>query len=442
MNKCYSAKEPRGGIVLVFGAGNVGQVAIHKMAQRPDVFTEIHVVTRTKESAERIRDSVYRKNSGKSLHLHNADASNKNAVASLIGKVRPDLVVNLAPPYWNLILMEACLEACVHYLDTACYEDPNKLGFSNKPQLAMHQAFKKKGLMAQLQCGFDPGATNLFVAYALQEQLFDRIDSVDILDCNAGKKNVKWAPNFDPEINIRELILEIKSVLNGRWQTHGRLIDNDAIRFSFDFPEAGKQDAYLMYHEELESLKRLGINRLRFWMTFSEDYLTHLRIVHDLGLTRIDPVEYREDPESPLCQITPVRFLRSLLPKGEDFNESYRGKTNIGCIIQGMNHGRQKTIYIYQVCSHQKAFQETGGNAIGYTTAVPAVVGAMMMLTGTWSEPGVLVPEARPAKPFLKEMAKSGLPWRIKVLPDLPEFLKQNFKGKNAYTQPPAETKA
>lgn len=421
------------GIVLVFGAGNVGQVAIHKMAQRPDVFAEIHVATRSPKAVEKIKDEIFCKYGGRELHLHEADAADWRSVVALMKKVRPDLLVNLVPPYWNLALMEACLEGGVHYLDTACYENPGKLGFSNKPQLAISMYFKKEGLMAQLQCGFDPGVTNLFIAYALQEKILDRIDSADILDCNAGRKNAVWAPNFDPEINLRELILSVRSVCDGKWRIHGRLVDEDAIHFSFDFPEAGKADAYLMYHEELESLKKLGIKRLRFWMTFSKEYLTYLRVLHNLGLTSIEPVNYQETPASPVFKITPLKFLKSILPKGEDFNKSYRGKTNIGCILQGTKGIRKRTVYVYQVCSHEKAFCETGGNAIGYTTAVPAVVGAMMMLNGTWLEPGVFVPESRPAKPFLEELAKNGLPWKIKELSDFPDFLKNNFRGKVAY---------
>ncbi len=419
-------KKIEEGIVLVVGCGNVGSVALHKMAKRPDVFREIHVVTRTGTQAEKVRDSILLKTQGEvEIRLHKDDFSNIGKAICLIRKVQPDLVMNIGPPYWNLEIMRACLNYRVHYLDTACYEHPDQYGFSNEEQLAMHGEFRQQGLMAMLQCGFDPGVTNIFVAYAIQKNLLDTIDSIDILDCNAGTKNAVWAPNFDPEINIRELVLPIKSVLNGQWKEHGRIIDDDAIHFPFKFPQAGVEPAYLMYHEELESLKRSfpGIGRMRFWMTFSEKYLTFLRVLHTVGLTRIDPIDYEGH------SVIPVKFLKKLLPTGDDFNESYEGKTCIGCILKGFKDGREKVIYIYQVCDHKEAFLETGGNAIGYTTAVPAVVGALMMLQSDspWLEAGVFVPESRQAKPFLTELAKNGLPWHVEILSDLPEFLKQDF---------------
>lgn len=417
-------KENENGRVLVVGCGNVGGVALHKMAQCPDVFREIHAVSLTKKNVDRVRRSVLKK-SGTRLWTWQEDMSDRNKASQLINRIRPDLVVNLGPPYWNLEIMRACLVNGVHYLDTACHEHPDEYGFSNERQRAFHREFKKQGLMAMLQCGFDPGVTNLFVAYAIQKNLLDSIDSIDILDCNAGEKDAVWAPNFDPEINIRELILPVLSVLDGEWKEHGRIIDEDAVRFNFHFPEAGKASAYLMYHEELESLKRSfpGIRRMRFWMTFSQQYLMFLRVLHMVGLTRIDPVDYEGHP------VIPVKFLKRLLPKGTDFNDSYTGKTNIGCILQGHKNGRAKVIHIYQVCDHEEAFRETGGNAIGYTTAVPAVVAAMMMLreNSPWLEAGVHVPETRRAEPFLELLAECGLPWQVKELEVLPKFLRQDF---------------
>jgi saccharopine dehydrogenase (NAD+, L-lysine forming) len=416
--------------VLVIGAGNVGGFAIHKMAQKPEVFKEIHVATRTGVEAKKVCNSIIKKTDGVDrLRLHLIDASSIDDLVTLIKDIKPDLVMNIGPPFWNLVIMEACLECHVDYLDTACYESEEKLGFSNRQQLAMHKAFKEKGLMAQLQIGFDPGVTNVMVAYCLQERVFDEIESVDILDCNAGKKNVVWAPNFDPEINIRELILPIYAIHDGKLTRHGQLIDMDAVHFNFQYPRAGWAQTYLMYHEELESLHKSfpKIRRMRFWMTFSEEYLWHLRVLHNVRMTGIEPVDYEGHP------IVPVKFLKKVLPKGDDFNSSYKGKTCIGCIIKGRKNGKEVIKYIYQVCDHEEAFRESGGNAIGKTTAIPPVTAAELMLdNGPWFEPGVHVPESRLAKPFLIALAKNGLPWTMKSLREMPAFLKQNFRGKRA----------
>jgi saccharopine dehydrogenase (NAD+, L-lysine forming) len=415
--------------VLVIGVGNVGGVALHKMSQMAETFGEIHVAARTDVQFKKTLISILEKKKSKLIPIgHLTDARDMDLLRYIIRKVKPSLVMNLGPPYWNLNIMKACLEKRVNYLDTACHEYTNKLGFTNREQLAMHKAFKENGMMAQLQIGFDPGVTNVMVAYCFQEKVFDEIESVDILDCNAGKKNAVWAPNFDPEINLRELILPIYAVHDGKWTKHGQLIDKDAIHFDFKYPQAGTAGTYLMYHEELESLHRSfpKIKRMRFWMTFSEEYLTYLRVLHNLGLTSIKPVNFQGK------QIKPIQFLKSILPKSEDFNESYVGKTCIGCIIKGTKNGKEKINYFYQICDHKKSFLETNGNAIGYTTAVPAVTGAEMILNGTWFEPGVHVPESRPAKPFMIALAKNGLPWTIKSLREMPEFLRQDFKGKRS----------
>lgn len=416
--------------VLVIGAGNVSGVALHKMAQKPNVFGEIHVATRTHWASEKIQRSIKEKSGVfPKIYISLVDASDMAALIFLIDRIKPKLVMNIGPPYWNLIIMEACLAYGVNYLDTACHESPDRLGFSNRQQLAMHEEFKDKGVMAQLQIGFDPGVTNVMVAYCLQERIFDEIESVDILDCNAGKKNAVWAPNFDPEINLRELVLDIMAVHDGKWTRHGKLIDRDAIHFSFRYPRAGDAHTYLMYHEELESLHRSfrGIKRLRFWMTFSSEYLWYLRVLYNLGFTSIEPVDFQGH------QIQPLQFLKSRLPKGEDFNASYTGKTCIGCIIKGTKNGKDKIKYIYQVCDHKQAFLETNGNAIGYTTAIPAVTAAELILNGMWPhEPGVHVPESRPAKIFMITLAKNGLPWTMKNIREMPAFLNQDFKEKKA----------
>ena len=413
--------------ILVIGCGNVGSVGLHKMAQTPDIFSEIHVVGRTPSKCEAVRESVKKKSKGKvDLKIHICDVGTGDNFLNLLKEVKPELVVNWGSPYDNLVVMDACLLYGVRYIDTACYEHPDKYGFSYEKQLAKNEAFKKKGLFAILGCGFDPGVSNIFSAYA-RDYLFDKIESIDILDCNGGSKDesIKFAPNFDPEINLRELILPIKFWKDGKWQERMKLIDDDAPYFEFNFPEAGKFTPYLMYHEELETIPKHipGLKRIRFWMTFSKTYLTYLRVLYNVGLTRIDPITYNGE------KIIPVKFLKAILPKGEDFNKSYKGKTNIGNIIVGTKDKKKKIVYIYNVCDHAEAFKETGGNAIGYTTAIPTVTCAKLVLQGKWTGIGVKNTEDKSldSKVFLNEMAKTGLTWKVKTLKDLPEALKKNY---------------
>lgn len=411
--------------ILVIGCGNVGSVGLHKMAQYPDIFSEIHVVGRTEKKCKAVADSVWKRFKVK-LHLHTGDVGKGDFFLNLLKEVNPKLVVNWGSPYDNLVVMDACLLFGVNYIDTACYEHPDKYGFSYAKQLAKNEAFKKKNLLAILGCGFDPGVSNIFSAYA-RDYLFDKIDTIDILDCNGGSKdkNIKFAPNFDPEINLRELILPIKYWKDGKWQEKGKLIDDNAPYFEFDFPEAGKFTPYLMYHEELETIPThiKGLKRIRFWMTFSPTYLTYLRVLYNVGMTRIDTVDYNGE------KIIPVKFLKAILPKGEDFNKSYKGKTNIGNIIVGTKDKKKKIVYIYNVCDHHKAFLETGGNAIGYTTAIPTVTCAKLVLQGKWTGIGTknTEDESFDSKVFLDEMAKTGLTWKVKTLKDLPEALKKNY---------------
>ncbi len=413
--------------ILVIGAGNVGSVGLHKMAQTPEIFSEIHIVSRTQKKLEAVRDSVLKKSKGKvKLNIHVEDVSKKENMLKLLNEVKPKLVVNWGAPWDNLTMMDACLEYGVNYIDTACYEDINKYGFSYKLQLAKNEEFKKKGLLAILGAGFDPGVSNIFSAYA-RDYLFDKINTIDILDCNGGSKDkkIKFAPNFDPEINLRELILPIKYWQDGKWKEKGRLIDEGAPFFEFNFPEAGKFTPYLMYHEELETIPKHipGLKRIRFWMTFSPAYLTYLRVLYEIGLTRIDPVDYEGK------KVVPIKFLKKILPTGEDFNSTYVGKTNIGNIIDGVKDGKKKVVYIYNVCDHKEAFKETGGNAIGYTTAIPTVTTAKMVLSGKWGGVGVKNTEDKSfdSKVFLNEMAKTGLTWKVKTLKDLPRELKKNY---------------
>jgi saccharopine dehydrogenase (NAD+, L-lysine forming) len=413
--------------VLVIGCGNVGSVGLHKMAQFPGTFSEIHVVSRTRSKCEAVRDSIVKRTKGKvALQVHEANVGDGVAFLKLLKKIKPVLVINWGSPYDNLVVMDACLEYGVNYIDTACYENPDQYGFSYKKQLAKNGAFKKKKLLAITGAGFDPGVSNIFSAYA-RDYLFDTIDSIDILDCNGGSKDkkIKFAPNFDPEINLRELILPIKYWKDGKWVEKGRLIDEDAPYFEFDFPEAGTFTPYLMYHEELETIPTHlpGLKRARFWMTFNKNYLTYLRVLYEVGFTRIDPVDYNGTP------VVPVKFLKAILPKGKDFNKSYTGKTNIGNIISGTKNGKKKVVYIYNVCDHHEAFLETGGNAIGYTTAIPTVAVAKLVLEGKWGGTGVknTEDESLDSKVFLDEMPKIGLNWTVKELKDLPAALKKEY---------------
>lgn len=413
--------------VLVIGCGNVGGVGLHKMSQYPEIFSEIHVVGRTLEKCKIVNDSIKKRTKGKvHLHIHQGDVGKKGFFLQLLKKTKPELVINWGSPYDNLIVMDACLEYGVKYIDTACYEDPKKYGFSYKMQLAKDKAFKKKNLLAILGCGFDPGVSNIFSAYA-RDYLFDKIDTIDILDCNGGSKDkkVKFAPNFDPEINLRELILPIEFWEKGKLQRRGRLIDEKAPYFEFDFPKTGKFTPYLMYHEEIETISKHipGLKRIRFWMTFSKSYLTYLRVLYEVGLVGITPVDYNG------TKVIPVKFLKNILPKGKDFNKSYTGKTNIGNIISGTKNGKRKVVYLYNVCDHRKSFLETNGNAIGYTTAIPTVTCAKLILQGKWKGSGVKNTEDKTldSKIFLEEMAKTGLTFVIEELKDLPAPLKKDY---------------
>lgn len=413
--------------ILVIGCGNVGSVGLHKMAQHPKIFSEIHVVSRTKSKCDKVNESIIKKTKGKvSLKIHTANVGEKGVFLNLLKEINPVLVVNWGVPYDNLTVMDACFEYGVNYIDTACYEDPFKYGFSYKEQLAKNEAWKKKGLLGILGSGFDPGVTNIYSAYA-RDHLFDKIETIDILDCNGGSKDkkIKFAPNFDPEINLRELILPVEYWKNGKWVKRGRLIDEDANYFEFDFGEAGIHTPYLMYHEEMETIPKHipGLKQIRFWMTFNKNYLTYLRVLYELGLTRIDEVDYDGK------KVVPVKFLKKILPKGEDFNKDYKGKTHIGNIISGMKDGKKKYMYLYNICDHQKAFKETNGNAIGYTTAIPTVTTAKLVLEGKWGGVGVKNTEDKSfdSKIYLEEMSKMGLSTEIKKLKDLPKALKKEY---------------
>ncbi len=388
--------------VLIIGAGGVGGVAAYKCAMAPEVFAEICLASRTLDKCERIRDRLPRP-----IDIARVDADNPAEVAALIQTHRPRLVMNLALPYQDLSIMEACLATGVDYLDTANYEPPDEARFCYQWQWNYHERFRERGIMALLGCGFDPGATNVFCAYALKHH-FDEIHSVDIMDCNAGEHGRPFATNFNPEINIREITQRGKFWENGQW----REVEPLSVHRSFDFPGIGPREMYLLYHEELESLVRHlpGLRRIRFWMTFSGEYLTHLRVLQNVGLTRIDPVMYDGKP------IVPLKFLKAVLPEPTSLAEHYRGKTNIGCLIEGVRDGRPKRVYIYNICDHAACYREAQAQAISYTTGVPAMIGGMLMLTGVWRGQGVFNVEQFDPDPFLEQMTRRGLPWVEEVL--------------------------
>ena len=383
--------------VLIIGAGGVGGVVTHKCAQVPEVFSEIILASRTLDKCERIRSQLRRP-----IEIAQVDANDVEQLVALIRKVTPDLIINVALPYQDLSIMEACLAAGVHYLDTANYEPPDMATFSYKWQWEYRDRFKERGLMALLGCGFDPGVVNVYCAYANKHH-FDQIESIDIMDCNAGSHGHPFATNFNPEINIREVTQRGKYYENGKW------IETDplAVHKSFDFPRIGPREMYLMYHEELESLVKHipGIKRLRFWMTFSEAYLTHLHVLENVGMTRIDPVNFMGQ------EIVPLQFLKALLPDPASLGTNYTGKTNIGCMIEGIKDGKPRKYYIYNVCDHAECYREVKSQAISYTTGVPAMLGAKLMLTGVWQTPGVFCLEQLDPDPFMAEIGGYGLPW-------------------------------
>jgi saccharopine dehydrogenase (NAD+, L-lysine forming) len=316
-------------------------------------------------------------------------------------------VLNIALPYQDLNIMDACLEAGVNYLDTANYEPPDKAHFEYSWQWAYQEEFRAKGLMAVLGCGFDPGVSNVFCAYA-QKHLFDEINYVDILDCNAGNHGHPFATNFNPEINIREVTQAVRYWENGKWIEKPVILDPKSVHFSFDYPVVGAKESYLLYHEELESLVRniRGLKRIRFWMTFSDNYITHLRVLQNVGMTRIDEVEYEGR------KVVPIKFLKALLPDPSTLGTNYTGKTVIGNVMTGIKDGKKRSVYIYNVCDHAEAYAEVGAQAISYTTGVPAMICAMLMVKGIWKGKGVFNVEQLDPDPFMAALNKYGLPWK------------------------------
>ncbi len=384
--------------VCIIGAGGVGQVVAHKCAQRPDVFTEILLASRTKAKCDAIAADL-----PQPVRTAQIDADDVPTLTALLKREQPQLVINVALPYQDLHIMDACLAAGVDYLDTANYEPPDTARFEYKWQWAYHDRFQKAGRMAVLGSGFDPGVTSVFCAYALKHH-FDVIHEIDIIDCNAGDHGQPFATNFNPEINIREVTAKGRYWQDGQWVETEPLAEHR----TFDFPEGiGPREIYLMYHEELESLARFipGLQRARFWMTFSENYLKHLEVLQNVGMTRIDPVPFQGH------EIVPLQFLKALLPDPASLGPLTRGRTCIGCWIQGEKDGRPRKYHVYNICEHEACYREVKSQAISYTTGVPAMIGAGLMCTGEWQGHGVFNMEQLDPDPFMRDLNRFGLPW-------------------------------
>jgi len=391
--------------VLIIGAGGVGGVVTHKCAQVPEVFSEIVLASRNEAKCKRIAAQIERP-----IETAQVDADNVHELVTLIRRVKPALVINVALPYQDLTIMDACLETGVHYLDTANYEPLDTARFEYRWQWAYQERFQQAGLMALLGSGFDPGATNVFTAY-IAKHYFDEIHTLDIVDVNGGDHGYKFATNFNPEINIREVTAECRHWEDGAFVTTPPM----SLQQSFTCPDGvGTYNIYRMYHEELESLTRHfpTLRRAQFWMSFSDNYLKHLEVLGNVGMTGIEPVIYEGRP------IVPIQFLKALLPDPASLGPRTRGKTCIGCLVQGVKDGREKSVYLYNICDHQACYREVGSQAISYTTGVPAMIGAKMMLEGKWMQPGVWNMEQLDPDPFMADLNAHGLPWQVLEAPD------------------------
>lgn len=393
--------------VLIIGAGGVGGVVTHKCAQLVDVFDEIVLASRNEAKCKAIAAQLKRP-----IETAQVDADNVPELVALLNRVKPDLVINVALPYQDLTIMDACLEAGVHYLDTANYEPLDTAKFEYKWQWAYQEKFERAGLMALLGSGFDPGATNMFTAY-IAKHYFDEIHTLDIIDVNGGDHGYPFATNFNPEINIREVTAPCR-----HWED-GQFVETPAMstKQSFNCPEGvGTYNIYRMYHEELESLTKYypSLKRAQFWMSFGDAYLKHLEVLGNVGMTGIEPVEFNGQ------QIVPIQFLKALLPDPASLGPRTKGKTCIGCVVTGIKDGKEKTVYLYNICDHEACYAEVQSQAISYTTGVPAMIGAKMMLEGKWMKPGVWNMEQMDPDPFMDDMNKYGLPWTVI---ENPEFI-------------------
>ena len=388
--------------VLIIGAGGVGRVVASKCAGNPDVFSEIMLASRTQSKCDVIAKEV-----GKGrIQTAKLDADNVPETVALINQFNPELVINVALPYQDLNIMDACLETGVNYLDTANYEPRDVAKFEYSWQWAYHDRFKEKGIMAVLGCGFDPGVTSIYTAYAAKHH-FDEMHYLDIVDCNAGDHGKAFATNFNPEINIREITQKGRYWENGKWVE----TEPHEIKKALNYPNIGPKNSYVIYHEELESLVKNypTLKRARFWMTFGDEYLTHLRVIQNIGMARIDAVKYKG------IDIIPLEFLKEVLPNPGDLGENYTGETSIGCRIRGVKDGKEKTYYVWNNCLHQQAYKETGTQGVSYTTGVPAMLGAMMVLTRKWKGKGVFNVEEFDPDPFMERIGEFGLPWKEEI---------------------------
>ena len=388
---------------LIIGAGGVSRVVVHKCAQNVDVFGKIVLASRTKSKCDKIKSELPEA----VIETYALDADNTKEIVNLINEVKADIVINVALPYQDLTIMDACIATKTDYLDTANYEHPDEAKFEYKLQWEKDEAFKKAGIMGLLGSGFDPGVTNVFCAYA-QKHYFDEIHTIDILDCNAGDHGYPFATNFNPEINLREVSA------NGRYWEKGTWIETKPmeIKMVWDYPEVGPKDSYLLYHEEMESLVKhiKGLQRIRFFMTFGESYLTHMKCLENVGMLGIEPIEHKGE------KIIPIEFLKTLLPDPASLGSRTKGKTNIGIVAEGIKDGKKKKIYIYQVSDHEACYKEVNSQAVSYTTGVPAMIGAKLMLEKVWYKEGVHNMEEFDPDPFMEELNKQGLPWKIQEL--------------------------
>ena len=398
------------GKVLIIGAGGVGTVVAHKCAQNPDVFEQIVIASRTKSKCDAVAKAIGKPN----ITTDQVDADSVPQLVELFKRHRPDIVINVALPYQDLTIMDACLECGVNYLDTANYEPRDEAHFEYSWQWAYRERFEKAGLTAILGCGFDPGVTSIYTAYAAKHH-FKEMHYLDIVDCNAGNHHKAFATNFNPEINIREITQK------GLYWEDGKWVETEPLEIhkTLNYPEIGPKESYLLHHEEIESLviNFPTIKRARFWMTFGQQYLTYLDCIQNLGMSRIDEIEYAaplaDDPSKTVkVKIVPLQFLKAVLPNPQDLGANYDGQTSIGCRIRGIgNDGKELTYYVYNNCSHEAAYKETGMQGVSYTTGVPAMIGAMMFLTGKWVKPGVHNVEEFDPDPFMEQLNTMGLPW-------------------------------
>jgi len=397
------------GKVLIIGAGGVSGVAVHKCAQNDSAFTEICIASRTKSKCDALKAELEGKTKAV-ITTAEIDANDVQAMIALIERERPDVVLNLALPYQDLPIMDACLATKVHYVDTANYEPEDTAKFEYSWQWAYRERYEQAGITALLGSGFDPGVTGVFSAYALKHY-FDEIHYIDILDCNGGDHGYPFATNFNPEINIREVSAK------GRYWENGEWVETEPMEIKrvYNFDQVGEKDMYLLYHEELESLAENipGLKRIRFFMTFGESYLRHLQCLENVGMTSIEPILFEGK------EIIPLQFLKAVLPDPASLGPRTKGKTNIGCIFQGVKDGKPKNLYIYNICDHEACFKEVGSQAVSYTTGVPAMIGTMLVMQGLWQKPGVWNVEEFDPDPFMDALNKWGLPWQIDENPVL-----------------------